>query len=290
MQSYLRGVVYAVLAGVCLSGAGLVVRQIEAADAWQVLFYRSLSFFFTVVVFIAVRNRGTVIPSFRALRPVDYLASVALAAGFIFYVLSLFNTLVANTVLMLSTGPFMTAVLGLLVLRERVHKRTWAAMAVAIAGVLVMVSGSLGVDDIKGYVYAFLAVLSFSVMVVVLRAAGQRDVIAATALAGLLAALFCVPFVQSYSISGWDILLSCFMGSAQIGLGFILITLASRSVPAAQVPLLALSETALAPIWVWWFVNEVPHALTLLGGCIILLAVIYQGMAVELRGGNHNAT
>ena len=288
MQSYFRGVFYAVLAGVCLSGAGLMVRQIESADAWQVLFYRSLSFFTTVVIFIAVRNRGKVLSAFQALQPVDYLASVALAFGFIFYVLSLFNTLVANTVLMLSTGPFMSAVLGWLVLREHVHKRTWVVMAAAMAGVLVMVSSSLGVNDIRGYVYAFLAALSFSVMVVILRAAGQRDVIAATALAGLFAAVFCTPFMQSYSVSGRDLLLSCFMGSAQIGFGFILITHASRSVPAAQVPLLALSETALAPIWVWWFVNEVPHALTLLGGGIILLAVIYQGMAVELRGGKHN--
>ncbi len=284
MQSYFRGVVYAVLAGVFLSGAGLVVRQIESADAWQVLFYRSLSFFFTLLVFIAIRNNGSVLPSFRTLRPVDYIVSVALAGGFIFYVLSLFNTQVANTVLMLSTGPFIAALLGWLVLREKVHIRTWVAMGAAIVGVLIMVSGGLGADDLKGYMYALLAVLSFAIMIVVMRAAGDRDVIAATALAGLFAALLCVPFVQSFEVSLRDFLLSCFMGSAQIGLGFILITLSSRSVPAAQVPLLALSETALAPLWVWWFVNEVPQPLTLIGGGVILAAVIYQGMAVELRG------
>ena len=283
MQSYFRGVIYAVFAGVFLSGAGLTVRYIDSADQWQVLFYRSMAFFVTLIVFLAVRNKGRVLPAFIALKPVDYIVSVALAGGFIFYILSLFSTLVANTVLMLSAGPFLAALLGWLVLRESVDRRTWIAMSVAILGVCIMVSGGLGAGDLIGYLYALLAALSFSIMIVVLRAAGQRDVIAATALAGLVAAGICVPFMQGFAISVHDFLLSCFMGSVQVGFGFVLITLASRSVPAAQVALLALTETALAPIWVWWFINEVPQIITLIGGAVVLSAVIYQGMAVEMR-------
>ncbi len=289
MQTYFRGVIYAVSAGVFLSGAGLTVRYIDSADQWQVLFYRSLSFFITLIIFMAVKNKGRVLPAFQALTPVDYIVSLALAGGFIFYIMSLFSTLVANTVLMLSAGPFIAAILGWLVLREFVHFKTWIAMIVAILGVGIMVSGGLGSGNLIGFLYALLAALSFSIMVVVLRAAGQRDVIAATALAGLVAAIFCLPFIPSFSVSAHDLLLSCFMGSMQVGFGFILITLASRSVPAAQVPLLALTETALAPIWVWWFINEVPQTATLIGGAIVLAAVIYQGTAVELRSGDINA-
>jgi len=88
-QSYRRGVLYAILAGVFLSSAGLLVRLVESADAWTVLFYRSVAFTFTVLVFIAIRESGRVLPLVRAFRRFDLLVSASLACGFIFYVLSL---------------------------------------------------------------------------------------------------------------------------------------------------------------------------------------------------------
>lgn len=284
-QTYLRGVVYAVASGLFLSGAGLTVRFIEHADPWQVLFYRSLAFFVTVCIFISLRKRGSLVQSFYTLRPADYIVSVTLACGFICYVLSLFSTSVANTVLTLSTGPFIAALLGWIFLAEKVGQRTWLAMGVAVAGVGIMVSGGVNAGDLAGFGFAFLAVVSFAIMIVVMRAAGERDVIAATALAGLVAALISGLFVDSFVISARDLALSLMMGSLQIGLGFILITLASRSVPAAQVPLLALTETALAPLWVWWVVNEVPRSTTLTGGAVVLAAVLFQGFSV-----NRNST
>lgn len=280
-QTYLRGVLYAVLSGVFLSGAGLTVRYIENAQVWQVLFYRSLAFFVTVCLFICLRRKGSPLPDFQALKPVDLIISLTLACGFIFYILSLFNTLVANTVLTLSTGPFFAALLGWLCLSERIDKRTWIAMCVAVAGVAVMVWGGVGTADIAGFGFALLAVLSFAVMIVVMRAAGDREVIAATALAGLIAAVICLPLMNGFSIGTRDLILSMVMGSLQIGLGFILITLSSRSVPAAQVTLLALTETALSPLWVWWIIDEVPRITTLIGGVVIISAVIFQALSVE---------
>jgi drug/metabolite transporter (DMT)-like permease len=282
-QTYLRGAVYAIAAGLFLSVTGLTVRYFEQADAWQILFYRSLTFFITVCLFIAFGQRRGLKSSFTSLKPVDFMVSVSLAGGFIFYVLSLVSTTVANTVLTLSTGPFFAALLGWLFLSEPVGSRTWIAMVAAVAGVAIMVSGGIEAGDLHGFVFAFLAVLSFSIMVVTLRAAGNRDVIAATALAGLVAALLCLPFIDSFAVSWRDFALACSMGCFQIGLGFILITLASRSVPAAQLPLLALTETALAPLWVWLFIDEVPRATTLAGGLVVLGAVVFQGLSVVRR-------
>ena len=108
-------------------------------------------------------------------------------------------------------------------------------------------------------------------------------VMAAVSLAGIAAALMCVPFMPTFAISGHDLLMAIMLGSVQIGFGFILITLGTRSVPSAQVPLLALGETALAPLWVWWFVAEVPAVNTLIGGGLVLVAVLFQGV-VGLRG------
>ena len=102
---------------------------------------------------------------------------------------------------------------------------------------------------------------------------------APTALAGILAAVLTLGFIPTFNISFHDLLLSICLGSLQVGLGFILITLGSRSVPSAQVPLLALAETALSPLWVWLFVNETPARNTLMGGALVLCAVLYQGYA-----------
>ncbi len=287
-QSYRRGVLYAILAGVFLSSAGLLVRLVESADAWTVLFYRSVAFTFTVLVFIAIRESGRVLPLVRAFRRFDLLVSASLACGFIFYVLSLYHTSVANTVLLLSTGPFFSALLGWVFLREHVSRITWFAMCAAALGIAVMVSGGVSADDVIGILYALCAVAGFAVMVVALRIVGtRRDMLAATAFAGLLAALACVPFMQSFAISPHDLLMSILLGTVQVGFGFILITLASRSVPSAQVPLLALGETALAPLWVWLFIGEVPALATLAGGAIVLCAVLSQGAAgvIASRGG-----
>ncbi|MGB1011121.1 MAG: DMT family transporter [Thiolinea sp.] len=278
-QSYARGIIYVLLAGVFLSSGGLLVRHIASADAWTVLFYRSLAFSATVLIFIVVQQGKNTPQLYRQIRSSDLLVSLSLALGFITYLLSLFNTSVANTVLVLSTGPFLAAILGWLVLGERISWTTFLAMLAAIAGVIIMVSGGIGSSDIKGIIYALLAVLSFAVMVVTLRKIGpQRDTLAAVSLAGVTAALMCIPFMPTFAISGHDLLLAIALGSIQVGLGFILITLGTRSVPAAQVPLLALGETALAPFWVWVFVNETPATNTLLGGALVLSAVLFQGM------------
>jgi len=121
LKPYTRGVLQAIAGGVFLSSSGIIVRHIEHADPWTVLFYRSLAFFVTVLVFMLVRDHGRVretVKRVTRLGPLDALIATALACGFIFYLQSLFATTVANTVLMLSTGPFFAALLAWLVLRS----------------------------------------------------------------------------------------------------------------------------------------------------------------------------
>lgn len=281
-QPYSTGVLYIILGGVFLSTGGLLVRFVEQASPWVILFYRSLMFSFTVLLFLLLSNRTTFLQRFAAIKPVDLLVSFLLAFGFIAYLLSLFNTSVANTVLVLSTGPIAAGLLAYVVLGEAILVLTWVAMLMAFAGVGVMVSGGINTGDIVGIAYAFAAVLSFACFVVLLRYLGaKRDMMAPTALAGFIAALMCLPMVlpvgNLLSISMHDLLIAMCLGSIQVGFGFILITSGSRSVPAAQVPLLGLLETALSPLWVWFAINEVPARNTLIGGVVVLCAVLLQG-------------
>ncbi len=283
-QTYSKGVLYVVLGGIFLSSGGLLVRFVDQASPWAILFYRSLVFTFTVMLFLLLRNKGAFKDQFRAIKPIDFLVSFLLALGFIFYLLSLFNTSVANTVLLLSTGPVAAGVLAYFVLGESLKALTFVSMGLAFAGVCVMVSGGVSGGDYLGMLFALGAVLSFACFVVLLRYLGpQRDMMAPTALAGIVAALMCVPMLlplgDSLMISAKDLVIAVCLGSVQVGFGFICITLGSRSVPAAQIPLLGLSETALSPLWVWLAVNEVPARNTLIGGAIVLVAVLLQGYA-----------
>ena len=287
-MNYSRGIFYALLSGVFLSSGGLMVRFLDGADPWTVLFYRSLAFFVTVLFFMMWRYRGDFKQRLLEMRAVDLLVSLFLALGFLFYLMSLYYTSVANTVLLLSTGPFFAAIIGLIVLGEAVSRTTWLSMALAICGVAIMVSRGVSVDDAIGMLLAIMAVLAYASMLVVLRSAREsdgraRELLPATALAGLLAALFCIPMIDSFALSQTDFLLSLCFGSVQVGAGFILITLATQIVPAAQVALLSLTETALAPLWVWLVFVETPGTNTLVGGAIILAAVLYNGI-VEVRG------
>ena len=156
-------------------------------------------------------------------------------------------------------------------------------MTLAVCGVAIMVSGGVSSDDAVGMLLAVMAVLSYASMLVVLRSAAKggraRELLPATAIAGLLAAIFCVPMIESFALDHTDFLLSLCFGSVQIGTGFILITLAAQVVPAAQVALLSLTETALAPLWVWLVFTETPAANTLTGGAVIVVAVLYNGIA-----------
>ncbi len=256
------------------------------------MFYRSLIFTATVTLFVLARDRRSFKKQFLNIKAVDLLVSLLLAIGFICYLLSLFNTSVANTVLLLSTGPVVAGVLAYFVLGEPLRALTWAAMALAIAGVCVMVSGGVDASDVTGILFALCAVVAFAFFVVLLRYLGpQRDMMAPTALAGLFAAIMCLPMLlplaDNLAISGRDLLIAICLGSVQVGCGFIFITLGSKSVPAAQIPLLSLSETALSPLWVWWVVNEIPATNTLIGGAIVLIAVLMQGYT-GLREANKN--
>jgi len=286
-MNYSRGLFYALLAGVFLSSGGLMVRFLGDADPWTVLFYRSLAFSVTVLLFILWRYRGDFLQRLLKIRAIDLLVSLFLALGFLFYLMSLYYTSVANTVLLLSTGPFFAAILGMVILGEPVSRTTWLSMALAICGVAIMVSKGVSVDDALGMLLAILAVLAYASMLVVLRSVKEpdgrpREVLPAVALAGLLAALFSIPMIDSFALSHADFFVSLCFGTIQVGAGFILITLATQTVPAAQVALLSLTETALAPLWVWLVFTETPGANTLLGGAIILAAVLYNGIA-ELR-------
>ncbi|MEE9332993.1 MAG: DMT family transporter [Granulosicoccaceae bacterium] len=277
-QSYRRGVIYIVFAGVFMSSGGLLVRMIEQADPWTILFYRSITFAITVLLFMLFRSGKSAFAEFRGFAWLEWIVAVSVGLSFITYLLSLFYTSVANTVIIISSGPLFAAVMGWLVLREVVGIRTWISIALAVSGLLVMFTADVSLSDILGMAYALFAVAMFAVMIVAVRRSTRPDMLAATCCAGLVAAIVSAFMMPSFALSTHDLLVAIGLGSFQIGVSYILITLGSRSVPSAQVPILCLPETALAPLWVWLSISETPDATTIVGGALVLSAVVFQGV------------
>jgi len=278
VSSYMRGILMIIGSALCLSTSGIGLRIIEDASGWQILFYRSTSMMLMVFVILTFTHRGQVIARFRRLTGEDWLLAVVLGSGFVAYVFALLETTVANALFIFSSAPFIAAVLGWFILRERVAPRTWAAIAAAMIGLGIMVGGGLTGERQLGNLIALWLPLSYAISVILVRRSKQPDMLVALCLAAGVATLSTLPFVGEFSISGHDLGVSLYLGIFQVGAGFILMILGARYVPAAQVGLLALVEPVLGPLWAWFVVAEMPAQVTLLGGAIILGAVGLDGI------------
>jgi len=257
----------------CLSTSGVGLRVIEEADGWQILFYRSLSMMALILIVLLLRRPHNLKTRIRALAWDDLALALVLGTGFVAYVFALLQTTVANALFVFSSAPFFAAVLGWIVLRERVAARTWIAIAAAMSGLAIMVSAGMMSGRMSGNLIALWLPVSYAVSVVLVRRSQQPDMLLALFLAAAVATLITIPFIDDFSLGWVDLGVSLYLGIFQVGAGFILLILGARYVPAAQVGLLALVEPVLGPVWAWLTVLEMPAQATLVGGAVILAAV-----------------
>lgn len=281
-----KGATLVLLAGVFWSTGGIIVRLITHASAWQIVFYRSLALAITLAVVILWRQHGSFLETFRRTGILAAVAGCCLSVGFACWIFALTHTTVANALFLLATQPFVTALLARLLLGEPVVRITWLTMSLAIVGVGVMMSEGIVVGTQFGNLIGLGAALGFSGFTVALRKGREVDMFPAVWWAGMFATLMAAGMLvaqgQSFSIVGWDLGMCSILGAVQIGFGLIAYTAASRYLPAAELSLLALTEVILGPIWVWLGVGEVPSGFTVLGGAIVLLAVVWRTL-YELR-------
>lgn len=272
----LRGRLLVLSSGAGMSLSGLFIRSIEAADEWQILFYRSIGIVATLLIFIAMRNRGAVWPAFQRAGLNGVLAGLCLAIGFICFIFSMTHTTVANTLFLLAAAPFIAAVLGRIVLGERVRRATWIAIVAASAGVAIMVGEGLAGGGLFGDLTALGAAASFAGFTVLLRRGRGVDMLPAVCLAGVftwIAAGVMALTGGGLAVTGPDLVVCLAYGALAIAVSLVLFTLGSRSIPAAELMLLSLSEVVLGPLWVWLFFAETPGGLTLIGGGVLLAAI-----------------
>ena len=270
------GVGALLLGALCGSSAGLLVRMIDAADGWQILFYRSLSFALTVFLFMVAGNRWRIAQRFAGVGLRGLVVAICLGGAFIAYIFALLLTTVANAVFILSASPFLAALMARFFLGERVSPAAWACMTAALAGVAIMLADGVLAGTLAGSAVAVAAAAGYAASVVAFRDGRDIDMIPATCLAGVFAACVSALLVGDFMISSNDLIVAILLGTVQIGVQYIAVTIASRHIPAAEVTLLMLLEVVAAPIWVWIIFGETPAILTIVGGCIVLAAVFVQ--------------
>ena len=174
------------VAGLMLSLSGVTLRHIESASGWQILFYRSLTFFVVVTLYLVFRYRTRVVRAFVTTGRPGLVVAVSLGLGSACYLFALLLTTVANALFIISSAPFVTAVLGWIVLRERVRPLTWFTMTIALAGIAIMFVNGIQSGRLLGNIVALGPAVSFAIMLVTLRLAGDRDMIPAICLAGFV--------------------------------------------------------------------------------------------------------
>jgi drug/metabolite transporter (DMT)-like permease len=260
-------------AAVCWSSGGLIAR-LATTDPWTTSLWRSLfASLFLIVVLWALRRRSIVAQWRAGGRPVLAVA-VCMATASTCFIFSLAYTSVANTLILMSTGPYVAGLLGFLVLGERVAPRAWLAMGVALAGAVVMVSNSYGRGAIVGDLLAIVMAGSFAVATVLVRRHPEIEMAPAAALATTLTALIALPLANPFATTPRDLALLAFFGVGQFGVGFLLFMAGARLIPVAESSLIGMLEVVLGPLWVWLALGERPDAASLTGGALILSALL----------------
>ena len=264
------------LGAVSLSFGGLIVKSFEGATLWQILFWRSVFFSITVLVFLIITYKKKIFNSFYLSGLPGFIAGVILSLGFCGYVIAMYSTTVANTNFIISLQILFLAIFGYLFLKEKISPITLFSIILAIAGVFIMVGNSLTPGEFTGNLAAFSMPITFAVLIIVVRKYPSIDMVPAQFVAGICCCVIGYLFSTKIMISYHDIFLGFLAGFFQIGFGFIFITIGARTTPSAMVGIIMLSESILGPLWAFLFVSERPSIFSLVGGATILLAVLIQ--------------
>ena len=284
--AYLRGVAFCAAAGMLASFNGILFRGVESAEDWQVVFWRSGTMAVVLFALLAVRKRGRVVAAFRAAGWPAIVAGLTLGASNFTFSLAMIHTTVANALFINAGAPFLAAILSWFLLKESVAMATVVAMIVAFAGVGVMVVDGLVGGELFGNAMAVAAAITYACFAVALRGGRGADMLPAVVIGGVFSASVAFFVEQGAVFVSWhDGAMSVGMGLFTMSTSFALFTAGARYVAAAPAILLAQMEVVFGPIWVLILFSEVPSTLSLIGGALVLSAIVGHAAWSMKRGG-----
>tara|TARA_B100001175_G_scaffold71301_1_gene59091 strand:- start:151 stop:1032 length:882 start_codon:yes stop_codon:yes gene_type:complete len=271
-----------IASSVVISFSGLIVRLLEVGPL-VMNFYRGLFLMCAVIVLLVVRYRGATVIRVIGVGWPGLIAGIMLAGAAMTFLQSLTHTTVANTLFLLGAIPFVTAALAWAFLKEHPSSATLVTMIIAFVGIVIMIGEGFAIGSIYGNLMALLTTLFFSIYAVLVRHNRQVDMLPAILISTVIIMIAVALMRQGHlEISRQDLLLCLLWGGVMSGFTSACFIVASRHIIAAEVTIFMLLESALAPIWVWLFVNEIPSRWTLVGGALVISAVLGRTFA-ELR-------
>ena len=277
-----KGIFLAFIGILFITPDSLSVRLI-GITSWELVFYRGFIPFICLFILLLFIYKKDFITKCYAIGYAGILNAILIALGNITFVTSLENTNVANTLIMISLAPFMAAIMGSIFLNERPNRRTWITIWLCFIFVVFIFYDSYESNKIVGDIFGLLTAILIGSSAVVIRYAKKINFLPSLMLAKIFTMLFVIYFVESLVLTNSDLFLVIIMGVFFVFLPISLITLAPRYIPAHEVELFFVLETALGPIWVWLVINEQPSLKTIIGGfCIISIIFVYT--LLELQG------
>jgi drug/metabolite transporter (DMT)-like permease len=269
-----RGIALVVAAAVAWSTAPFFTRLLPF-DSWTILFWRGL-FGATMIAAILVSLQGwNGLRDFTRMDRTGWLVALLSAVGMVCFIPSLQLTSVSNVAIIIATGPFVTAALAWVWLREVPRLRTTLASIVALCGIAIIVGGARLGSDILGIALACIMTVAIAAMTVIVRRHRNTSMVAAAALSNILGSVVSIPFAQGMAgVTAHDLFVFAMFGFFQVALGLSLYMLGSRLLPSSQAALIATLETPLMPFWIWLAFQEAPSSRALIGGALVMGAII----------------
>ncbi|RZI40245.1 DMT family transporter [Herbaspirillum sp. HC18] len=284
LTSHQRGILLMIIAPTLWSMAGVLTRHLDAARGFEVTFWRSLfSGLFVAGALLYQQGFGKTVATIRAGGRLGVLSGMMWCVMFVCFMIALTRTTVANTLIVMSVSPLLTAFLAWIVLGQRIAPRTWAAIAAAFAGIAWMFASSVSEVEGKhlvGMLIAGAVPVAAAINLIAIKRAGHGvDLIPSVLLGSVFAAALMLPMAWPMQTSLHDIGILAVLGFFQLGLPCMLMVRAMRNLSAPEVSLLSLLEVLLGPIWAWLWAAEVPSQETLVGGAVVLGALVFNELA-----------
>ncbi|MAC60650.1 MAG: hypothetical protein CMN37_01995 [SAR116 cluster bacterium] len=267
------------LSSIAISFGGLIMRNIEVANAWQIIFYRSLFFSISISLILIFQYRFIFFKNIKQIGYPGLLGAIFYTIANIMFVHAFANTTVANALFTLSSIPFLTALLAYYVLKENLSMRTVIIMLTAFLGIVIMIGEGLALGQVYGNLMALVTAFSFSCFAITLRKFRNVDMLPTLLVAGLF--ILFITFIISYDALKLPIrdLFLCFLWGGILS-GFVnyIFIYATRYLYASSVTFFMLFEFALGPFWVFIFLNETVSINTLYGGMLVMICVLVYSL------------
>jgi drug/metabolite transporter (DMT)-like permease len=247
--------------------------RLSNVDTWGLVFYRGIIPFFTVFLAMLIIYK---LSFFKILLSSGYQGLIYIGTFSltnITFVVSIQNTNVANTLVMIATAPMISAILGAIFLKELPDKKTWISIIITFLAIIYIFFDSLKLGNFYGDILGFITAVGLAVGAVTVRSAKSKNLVPAAVVGKLIVATFALFFIESFVLIDKDLYIVPLMCIMCVAIPFVLVTIAPRFIPAAEVNLFFLLETIIGPIWVWLIIKEQPSIETLYGGSIIILTI-----------------